>query len=108
LLVGVELAETALESLLALVGALFEARKLGPAFANFSLSLVSPSSRVLFCGEEHGFRFLFGDAHLIEASFGIRVVLALHLGNASTRIHNGCGRKRGCNNHQPDKGDDLD
>ena len=86
LFVGVHLAETAFEPLLALICALFEAGDLGPAFANLSLGLVPTTSRLLLRREEHGLGFLLDGADLIEAPFRVRVVGALHLRNASTCI----------------------
>ena len=108
LFVGVELAKTALETLLALIGALLELCDLGAAFANLSLGFIATAGRFLFRGQQHGLGFLLDRAHLIEAAFGVRVVRDLHLRDASARVDQCSSRKCGCNNHQPDKGDDLD
>ena len=104
----VQLAEAALESLLALIGPLLQPRDLGPAFADLRFGLVAPPCRLLLRGEEHRLGFLLGGADLLETAFSISVVRDAALRDASARIHESGSRKHGRNNHQPYQGDDLD
>ena len=74
LLVRIQLAEPALEPLLALVGSLLQPCDLRAALANLRLGLVATSRRLFLRGEEHRLGFLFGRPDLLEAAFGISVV----------------------------------
>ena len=108
LLVRIQLAEPALEPLLALVGPLLEPGDLRPALADLRFSLVATSRRLLLRGEEHRLRLLLGRSDLLETAFSIRVVRHAALRHGSARVHKRCSRKRGRNNHQPYQGEDLD
>ena len=74
LLVGVELAEAALEPLLALIGPLLQPRDLGAALAHLGLGFIAPPCRLFLCGEQHRLRLLLDGADLLETAFGIRIV----------------------------------
>ena len=108
LLVGVQLAEPALEPLLALVGPLLEPRDLRPALANLRLGLVPAACGLLLRGEQHRFCFLLDRADLLETAFSVRVVRDPAFRHGSARVDNRCSRKCGRNNHQPCQGEDLD
>ena len=86
LLVRVELAQAAFESLLALIGPLLEPCDLRPALANLRLRLIATTRGLLLRGEEHRLRLLFGGTDLIETAFGISVVRHAALRHGSARV----------------------
>ena len=108
LLVGVELAEAALEPLLALIGPLLEPRDLRPALTDLRLGFVAAPCRLLLRGEEHRLRLLLGRADLLETAFGVRIVRDPAFRHGSARVQDSYNRKCGRNNHQPCQGEDLD
>ena len=99
LLVRIELAQPALEPLLALVGPLLEPGDLRTALANLRLGFVATPGGLLLRGEEHRLGLLFGRPDLLEASFSVSVVRETALRHASARVQECCSRKRGRNNH---------
>ncbi len=94
-----ELAEAALQSLLALVGPLLESRDLRSALADLRLSLVAAPCRLLLRRQQDGLRLLLGGADLLETAFGINVVRDAALRHGPARVQNSRNRKCGRNNH---------
>src|SRR6202011_1788081 len=61
LLIGIQLAQAALDALLTLAGALLEPGYFGAALADLGLAFVTAARRLLLCRQEDGLAVLLGD-----------------------------------------------
>ena len=99
LLVRVQLAEAALESLLALIRPLLQPRDLGPPLADLRFCLVTSPCRFFLGCEQHRLGFLFDGADLLETALSISVVRDAAFRHGFARVQKCCNGKHGRNNH---------